>query len=301
MRILLRRQIPKWKILNIFFLPDPRILNDIKSQYALSTNEMARLDCAKRFSEVLSRICIGQTTKSTRIDRMRLMDDALLSLLGNSRDGQLKLLDLGASDGISTHRLVERIAQERNQKAEAIALDLYVELAEFTKWPFREYRFNDGYQVLVCVGPFGFQLSPIAVARRPLERILGRWVSKLQFVTSKMTKSRAWSLLNPLIQDSSVKLVYGSVFEVTPEYVGAFDIVRASNVLNLGYFSEQMIQVGLQATQKYVKDGGYLVISRNLKSPTGEIEHGTIWRRAGSRFDVVAVVGDGSEISNFVK
>ncbi|MEQ1906343.1 MAG: hypothetical protein ABL888_19325 [Pirellulaceae bacterium] len=229
------------------------------------------------------------------------MDDALLSLLGNSRDGQLKLLDLGASDGISTHRLVERIAQERNQKAEAIALDLYVELAEFTKWPFREYRFNDGYQVLVCVGPFGFQLSPIAVARRPLERILGRWVSKLQFVTSKMTKSRAWSLLNPLIQDSSVKLVYGSVFEVTPEYVGAFDIVRASNVLNLGYFSEQMIQVGLQATQKYVKDGGYLVISRNLKSPTGEIEHGTIWRRAGSRFDVVAVVGDGSEISNFVK
>ncbi len=301
MRILLRRQFPKWKILNIFFLPDPRQLDDIKSEYSASTSEPERLACAKRFSEVLSRICIGQTTKSTRIDRMNLMDEALLSLLGNSGGVPFKVLDIGASDGTSTHKLVERITEKFKSKTEAVALDLYVELAEFTKWPFREYRFNDGYQVLICAGPFGFQLSPIAVARRPVEKTVGRWVSKLPFLSNRMKKGRAWSLLNPMIQDGTVRLVEGSIFEASAEFIDAFDLVRVSNVLNLGYFSEQLIKLGLQTAQKYVKDGGYLIISRNQKSSGGEIEHGTIWRRTGSRFDVAKVVGNGSEIASYVQ
>lgn len=301
MRILCRRRLPGWRWLRVFFLPDPRCLGDITKRFECCDDSHQKSIEAAAYSEVVSRICIGITTKTTRTNRMHAMDVALTKLLDQSSLRQLKLLDIGASDGTSTLAALIRLKEKCRIDAEAIAMDLYVELSEFKNGVFREYRLNDGYPVLFSIGPFAIQMSSVALGRRPWERAIGFCLSRLKSLTKNMVHRQQWSLLNPSVAcEANVRLIQGNAFELRSDFVDGFDIVRASNVLNLDYFTADLIRRGISAAMTYVREGGFLVISRNVKSQIGEIEHGTIWRRRGAIFEVAATVGNGSEVAKYV-
>ncbi len=305
MRILTRKSLPPWRWLKLFFLVDPRRLDGISSQMSGSISDSEKLKLAKEYSNIVGRICVGITTKTTRIDRMREMDIAITTLIkqtpGSFSNAAIKMLDMGASDGSSTMTALTRLKEECDVDASAIALDLYVELVEYKSGLFCEYRLNDGYPVLLRLGPIGIQLSPIAVARRPVEKLVGKCLSKLGFVGKSTNVQKSWSLLNPIVANSQkVSLQQGNLFEVDNDFVDQFEIVRASNVLNRSYFSDDLIKKGLYVAKQYVKNNGYLIVSRNRKSNEGEIENGTIWQRTDDSFHVATLVGDGSDVSELI-
>ncbi len=79
-----------------------------------------------------------------------------------------------------------------------------------------------------------------------------------------------------------------------------FHVVRASNVLNLGYFSRDELIVALSSIRAYLKERGCLVISRSEGDSGVETEHGTAWIKEGQRFVFRGRFGRGSEINGLV-
>jgi len=82
--------------------------------------------------------------------------------------------------------------------------------------------------------------------------------------------------------------------------VNRFHAVRASNVLNRSYFSGEQIEHALSHLHGYLRDGGWLLVSRSHASGSGEVDHGSIWRKQDGRFVPEHSFGAGAEIAALV-
>src|SRR5260370_39215063 len=80
----------------------------------------------------------------------------------------------------------------------------------------------------------------------------------------------------------------------------AMTAIRASNVLNLGYFDLRQLHTAIGYLHAYLRDRGCLVISRNNDQPTEESENGSVWVKDGNRFRWLQDFGSGSEIKAMV-
>ena len=83
--------------------------------------------------------------------------------------------------------------------------------------------------------------------------------------------------------------------------IDGVDAVRASNVLNNGYFRPEQIRTAISHLHAYLREEGCLVISSNIVVATGEVEQGTVWRKSGRRFELIEDFGDGSEVREIVE
>ncbi len=106
------------------------------------------------------------------------------------------------------------------------------------------------------------------------------------------------SLVNPLVAaDPSVTVLEWDVLRHNPALVDRFDAVRASNVLNHTYFSAEQIGHAVSHLHGYLRNGGWLLVSRSRVSGAGEVDHGSIWRKEGGRFVHQHSFGAGAEIA----
>jgi hypothetical protein len=103
-------------------------------------------------------------------------------------------------------------------------------------------------------------------------------------------------LVSPRLNDySAVTVVQDDVFARRPEFVGRFHALRAANILNRGYFDDVRIKRAIATLRKRLRPHGLLIICRTHENGTN---HGTVFRLAGGGCDVVARIGDGSEIED---
>jgi chemotaxis methyl-accepting protein methylase len=77
----------------------------------------------------------------------------------------------------------------------------------------------------------------------------------------------------------------------------AFDVIRAANILNVIYFSAEVIGRMLATLNGRLKEGGLLIIVRT--DANGE-NNGSIFRSSNNRFCLVDRIGNGSEIEAMV-
>ena len=77
----------------------------------------------------------------------------------------------------------------------------------------------------------------------------------------------------------------------------AFDVIRAANVLNLIYFSLDLIGRMLDTLKQRLKEGGLLIIART--HPSGE-NNASIFQLSNSQFVLIDRFGKGSEIEHVV-
>ena len=71
-------------------------------------------------------------------------------------------------------------------------------------------------------------------------------------------------------------------------------------MLNHSYFSTEQIERALSHLHGYLRDGGWLLVSRSRVSGSGEVDHGSIWRKDGVRFVREHSFGAGAEIASLV-
>jgi chemotaxis methyl-accepting protein methylase len=88
--------------------------------------------------------------------------------------------------------------------------------------------------------------------------------------------------------------IFGSL--IPSQYDSQFDVIRASNILNLSYFSPDQIIRALTNIRGHLNDQGLLVVNRTSDSTN----HFTIFRREGSQFSVLHQGNEGSEIADLV-
>ena len=109
------------------------------------------------------------------------------------------------------------------------------------------------------------------------------------------------SLVNPAAaNERGVRIMELDCFRRDEALVGKFAAVRASNVLNLGYFRPAEIAQALTHLHAYLREQGCFVLSRNADYESGEVENGSVWRKQGGRFYWLEDFGKSSEAKSIV-
>ena len=111
---------------------------------------------------------------------------------------------------------------------------------------------------------------------------------------------RKLPLLTQAALNSSVEWLYDDILSKPTSYMlGKFDVVRAANILNKGYFDRQSVAIAVQNVRERLSGpGSYFIVNRTHSDGSN---HGTIFEMGSDgRFSTRCSIGQGSEISDIV-
>lgn len=80
-------------------------------------------------------------------------------------------------------------------------------------------------------------------------------------------------------------------------WVDRFDVIRAANILNRGYFQAPQLIMMLQNIFVRLREGGILIVSRTVDG----VNHASVLQKEISGFRILDRLGNGSEIDDLIK
>jgi hypothetical protein len=280
-------------------MADPDALLEIARQLEWSGPSAEQQ--SERFSLILHDLRMGGAWKRTNRGRLQRTEEMLCAYIHPGLRADLTFLDLGASDGITTVEAVGALRRAFGGDVRALLADVNLLLLRYRRGPFVEYRAADGEPVMARLGPLGVRL---AGPRRQAQQD-GNPLTRLYLRMKKFRRSMRLdvpiSLIHPLARSepgiTAIELDCLVPKECLKDRVAA---VRASNVLNLGYFGLPQLYRAVGHLHEYLREGGCLVVSRNHDHAPGAPENGSVWLKDGHRFRWVKDFGAGSEIKSVV-
>jgi hypothetical protein len=281
-------------------LADPELLLTINESAESAQDHACKSDLSKLFSQVLHDVRMAGAWKRTGPGRLAQTEQMLLKHLSPAHRNNVTLLDLGASDGITTLELFRAFRNAGYREVSAHATDLNLWLYRFRLGPVIEYRAADGEPIMVRLGPLGLRL---AKHRHEIDgsTFFSAWYLRSKSFRDAMRMDTRITLVNPLVRSEPGIIIFElNCLERNAMLAGKFTAARASNVLNLGYFEPAQIVSAITHLHAYLCHDGCLVVSRNVDSPTGEVENGSVWLRHANRFERVADFGSGSEVKAII-
>jgi len=134
---------------------------------------------------------------------------------------------------------------------------------------------------------------------KTLARLLGPTLSDPQHAARGSKWGMRWRAVQ-LVSPSVLRRRHIEVIEddilVNQSFVRCFDVLRAANILNLGYFDAATLTAMLQNLRGRLRDGGVLVVCRTTRD---NVNHGTVFGLDAARnLRVLARINDGSEIES---
>lgn len=279
-------------------LANPDLLLEIADKMRNAGADDYLADC---FSYTLHDLRMAGTWKRTNRGRLGATERAFGTYLNPGPEGTIIILDLGASDGVTTLELVAALRQKFGDRIAATVADLNLFLLRYRRGPIYEYRATDGEPIMVRLGRFGLRLSTSRQQQGGRSDVLGALYLACRAVRGSMRLDARISLVNPLVEvQAGVTAIELNCLDLDQTLVDRFTAVRASNVLNLGYFSPAQLRMAVGNIHRYLRESGCVVISRNRDVPGGEVEDGSVWRKTGPRFTHLEDFGAGSEIREIV-
>lgn len=286
--------VPASRRLRSYFLANPDSLLDV------SASDGDPSAAADKFSLVLHDLRMGGAWKRTNRGRLKQTERALCEQLAGAR--VVTLVDLGASDGITTWEAVQTLRRVLDAEVRAYLVDLNLHLCRFRRGPLVEYRAGDGEPVMTRIGRFGLRLSRRQHGRSESPDPLATLYLRMSRLRQGMQLEAKIPLVHPVVRaEPSITTLEMNCLLRQESLVNGVDAVRASNVLNHGYFSPDQIRTAVSHLHAYLRDGGCLVISRNMDVAGREVEWGSVWRKNGRRFTVIEHFGEGSEVREIVQ
>jgi hypothetical protein len=183
----------------------------------------------------------------------------------------------------------------------AIVADRNLSLLRYRRGPIVEYRAADGEPVMARIGRLGVRLArPRQGAPSEANRLARLYLRCVGF-RAQMRREAEIPLVHPVARREPGVVVIELDCLVSKECLkDRIAAIRASNVLNLGYFAPPQLRLAVGHLHGYLRDGGCLVVSRNHDEPIGERENGSVWLKHGARFRWVRDFGAGSEIRQII-
>jgi hypothetical protein len=260
---------------------------------------------SQEFSAILSHLKIGEFWKRTKKHRLLESGQKLSFLLDSNNYKKINLLDVGASDGITTCDLVNYLSSKYGIKANTYLVDRYCYILRLKHNHIVEYSTTDGQPLMVKIGPFAVMLRQsvffaqhLPILHNLLMLLIKRYLNLTNF-RGKMRLTGTIPLVNPIVLSlDNTHILEKDIFEFDPALVNSMDVIRASNIITNKHLSDKIIKKALHIFHSYLRQGGFLLISRNLI--TSEFETGSIWRKSGQRFNHVTDLTRQSEILDLV-
>lgn len=254
-----------------------------------------------------------KTTYAHRLDNLNEMVNTLLPT-----DRPLEIMDAAASSGIATLEWMSSLQQ--------VGVDFRMTAGDLCV---RAYLLSFGSSLNVLVDdtgyPLQFDIRGRAIPYPPRRRLslvnpplfIGvhalRWVLPPLF--SRILKRRIVDgdhnslrrsrigcrqtlLITPrLAQQPSLTILDDDLLS-TGSFANRFHVIRAANVLNKSYFSEETLRVMIANLRRRLRRHGLLAVCRTHDDG---VNHGTVFRLADAdRFQVVCRLGDGSEVESLI-
>lgn len=258
-------------------IPDPRRLLD------------QDLD-ASALTEILKRMKIGTTYKTTQYDRFPETTRLLAALPFTTPP---VVLDVGASDGSTALAVMRHLAFSRYY-----VTDMHIQAQAFMTR--RGMFLCDGQaQPWLYVNRGVVVFNDLAGARWPF-RSLAAWVFA-GFNATRWPERRDIFMVNPelaSLRGQRIHIERYNVFEAWRHEQA--DLVVAANLLNRSYFSDAQLRDALGNLRAALREGGRLAVIENRTDPTGAREQASLFRRVGDRLRAEARVGAGSDIHDLV-
>jgi hypothetical protein len=290
--------LPKWSMLRSRCLTDPDSLLGIEQKARLGSSVE---ELSERFSLVLHDLRMGGTWKRTNRGRLKRTEEMLCRHTLPELRREFTLLDVGASDGTTTVEAVRALRRAFDADIGAILADRDICLFRYRRGAIVEYRAMDGEPIMVRMGPFGIRL---ARHRRDAQSASNafRWgYLQLSRFRNLMQPDARISLVNPVSRNEpGITVLQLDCLVRNESLAGCISAIRASNVLNPGYFNPPQIKEAVGHFFGYLKEGGCLVVSRNADLAEGEAENGSVWRKEDRLFRWIDDFGSGSEIRSVI-
>ena len=214
-----------------------------------------------KFSKLISVFKFGTTFKTTKKIRFPIMVEALTNLDYQSPP---IVLDVGASDGITSHHIIQSIDYDKY-----FITDLNTEIL----YEIRDgkcYFYDKDNSCILIVTKLFVIYSDVKGSIFPFNKLAGYFFSK----PLKAHKSlKMIELINPAVKTivDNILITQYDIFKEWPNE--KVDLIIAANILNNCYFPEKQIKLAIMILINALNDGGRFVIVDSR-----DIEKGTIFQ-----------------------
>lgn len=298
-QLVLARPLPRHPLLKRHCLCDPDTLLEIAEQASRSGADID--DLAERFSLILHDLRMGGAWKRTNRGRLPRTEEMLRAHIAPALGEELVFLDIGASDAVTTVEALRALRAAFGDRVHAYAADVNLWLLRYRYGPTVEYRAGDGEPIMVRLGPFGLRLARQRHGLAQRRGIFAGLYLGWHWLRREMELDARISLVNPIARrDAGLELLELDCLRREERLRERVSAIRASNVLNLGYFTPAQIRLAVGHFHFYLREGGCLVISQNGDGARGEAENGTVWLKRAKGFRRAEDFGRGSEIAALV-
>lgn len=263
----------------------------------------------QREAEFYSSISLPNgVTKRTSHGRLRELDTWLLSHLDFAK--RVDVLDLGISAGVTTVELAEAL-RANNFDFQITGVDLYIDAFLVLANPRESVLLDrDG-------NPIHYELAGRGIGHglgRNLMRRMQIWGLKRfaanlwrryrpQFAALKDPEKIGGFMAHPvrllcraIAEDPNITVIEADVF--AGNFSGEYDLIRAANLLNLAYFSEDKIRIALTSIKAVLKPGGLFLAARTDEN---NVTGATLFRlNEVANFEVDDRFGAGSELERLL-
>lgn len=284
------------------FFPSLDRLIDLSNEASIYTSKVIPL--SDEFSRIMQNLQIQGVWKWTRHQRLKDMDRLLSKYVAEQKWEKLHMLDVGASDGSTTLDTFEYLSQENKIPVAITIAEKDVRLLCVKKNRTTIYFNSSRHPILIRLGRIALCLERMegiegVVFNRLASLLTRRYTQMLKY--GDFSASREISLINPsVLHCPAIEVCEKNLFNPEMTWFSRYDVVRASNVLNLSYYSEQKIRKAIGILYRYLKEGGVLIISRNLISRDVEKEIGCLWKKKDDGFSHISCLDEQPEIAGMV-
>jgi SAM-dependent methyltransferase len=235
-----------------------------------------------------------KTTCSRRLDDLNQLCDPFLDAFGPRL---LRVMDIGASSGISTAEWAEHIAA-RGIRACVVGTDKLLEAELISLFPGVDLLVDDQRNILHA-DVWGRGCPPGSTRGKDIYAMPLRFLARIAVaLLHKRSRKQRVPLVSRNV-NGKIRMECDDVLSPNPrEYIGAFDVVRAANILNRGYFDDHVLRKIIATLRERLKPGGLFVVCRTWVD-TGK-NHGTVFQLREDGFVALRRLNQGSEIEHLV-
>jgi len=246
-----------------------------------------------KFSDAMTTFKFLGVFKTTQAGRHKETQQFLKTYLVNFPN-QLTILDIGASDGITSLDFINVIND---------SIKKYYVTDYNIKCTYYSYK---GYTYFFDHAKNCFLVASEKFVFYPTDKKLFDFIFKKSLKKIKNFSKQELLLINSGLKEKkegneAIEIMEYNVFEAWPKEKA--DVVVVGNLLNKAYFDDAQIETALNNCYNALQENGILTIIRNILQENGEeIERSTIYKKNESAkiFNKVHEINGGIEIDEFV-
>jgi len=247
----------------------------------------------EKFSKAMKSFKIGRVNKNTRSERHSETQFFLKEWGKNTHQAPI-ILDIGASDGVTSLELMETI---NNSFKKYYVTDYNIKCS---------YLFYKGYTYFFNQSDNCFLIASNKFVFYPANKWFFDLLFKNKIKKIKKMPRRELLMINKNLQkkskaDPRIEIMPYNVFEKWPKEKA--DIVIVGNLLHEVYFTEAEIKKGIMNCYNAMAENAILIIIRNVDTKSGiEIEKSTMYQKNNTtnKLDKIYEINGGVEINDFL-